>query len=199
MSKINTKGLPNNWFTYWFSGMLLKLAGWRIAGEMPDIPKAVVIVAPHTSNWDFPTGLMLAWRLRLKAAFIGKHTLFKGLSGKLFHWLGGIPVDRSSSHNLVEQVTQVFQQYDRFLITIAPEGTRKRVEHWKTGFYYIAQAAGVPIMCAYIDFKRKAGGFGLVIHPSGDIEADMVQIREFYRGITGKRPENMGPMLVPPR
>jgi 1-acyl-sn-glycerol-3-phosphate acyltransferase len=172
------------------SKMLFKLIGWKMVGDFPAIDKYVLIAAPHTSNWDFPIGLAICFIGGKKVYWMGKHTLFRGPLGPLARWLGGIPVDRRKSNSLVEQMADVYQQSDKLIVAIPPEGTRKKVEKWKTGFYYIALQAQVPIVLGYLDFKTKSGGCGQVFYPTGDIELDMQEILRFYQGIQGKNPEN---------
>ena len=167
----------------------LKVFGWRLEGRLPDVDKLVVIAAPHTSNWDLPVLLSVAFALRAKACWLGKHTLFRRPFGFLFRWIGGIPVYRSASHNMVAQSVEMFRNNKRLILTIPPEGTRSKVSHWKTGFYYIALGAETPIAMAFIDYKRKASGVGPTLHPTGDIEADMEVIRNFYADVTAKYPD----------
>lgn len=174
----------------------LSAFGWRVEG-VTDIPKkAVLIAAPHTSNWDFPFTLAVSYVLDLDFSWLGKHTLFEPPFGFIFRWLGGIPVDRRDRNNLVASVAQVLKENDELLLLIAPEGTRSRVGRWKTGFYYIALSAEVPIALGYLDFARKRGGILHVLHPTGDIEADMATIRQFYRSIEGKHPSRMSEITV---
>lgn len=168
---------------------LLRLRGWRIAGQFPDLPKYVLIAAPHTSNWDFPLTLGVCFALRAKLYWMGKHTLFWGPMGPIMRWLGGIPVRRSRSNSLVQQMVEVYQRSDKLVVAIPPEGTRQRVKEWKTGFYHIACGAQVPVVLAYMDYARKECGFGPVFYPCGDIEADMPRIRAFYQDKTGKYPD----------
>jgi 1-acyl-sn-glycerol-3-phosphate acyltransferase len=176
----------------------LSAFGWRAEG-VPDVPKkAVLIAAPHTSNWDFPFTLAVSYVLDLDFSWLGKHTLFDPPFGFLFRWLGGLPVDRRDRNNLVASVAQVLKEHDELLLLIAPEGTRSRVGRWKTGFYYIALNAGVPIVLGYLDFARKQGGILHVFHPTGDIEADMATIRQYYRAIEGKHPSRMSEITVGP-
>src|SRR5512144_310512 len=177
---------------HWLANMLLKLFGWRAEGSLDDVPRCVLVVAPHTSNWDFPVMLALAAALRIKATWMGKHTLFRPPFGWLMRWLGGLPINRSARHNVVEQAIESFRQRDRLVLAILPEGTRKRTPYWKSGFYHIAVGAKVPIALGYADYRRKVGGIGRVIVPSGDVDADMALIREFYSGMTGKRPDQFG-------
>ncbi|MEF9996248.1 MAG: lysophospholipid acyltransferase family protein [Burkholderiaceae bacterium] len=166
----------------------LKLAGWKIEGELPaGAQKCVVIAAPHTSNWDLPYTLMCAFVLRMRIYWMGKASIFKFPFGALMRWMGGIAVDRSQSNNLVEASAQAIRQADGALqLVVPPEGTRSKVRYWKTGFYWIAVSAQVPIVLAYLDFDRKVAGLGPTIHPSGDIERDMEVIKAFYAPMQGK-------------
>jgi 1-acyl-sn-glycerol-3-phosphate acyltransferase len=168
---------------------LLNIMGWRIEGGVPNLPKFVIIGAPHTSNWDFPIMMLFAFALKVKIFWMGKHTLFRKPFGVFFKWLGGIPIDRTRSNRVVAQLVQVFHENEKLIVVIPPEGTRKKVRYWKTGFYYIAKGANIPIVMGYADFRRKAGGFGPMITTTGDIEADMVKIKAFYANITGKYPD----------
>lgn len=170
----------------------LKAFGWEVEGGAPDVPKGVVVAAPHTSNWDFPFSLAIAFSLDLDIAWLGKHTLFDPPFGTLLRWLGGIPVDRRARHDLVSQVVSVLNQRERLLILVPPEGTRSRAKRWKTGFYYIAVGAKVPIILGFLDFEKKRGGLGEVFYPSGHIDADMAILQSFYRDIKGKHPDRMG-------
>lgn len=173
----------------WISIVILKLTGWRLEGKFPDLPKYVMIAAPHTSNWDFPVTLGICFAARAKIYWMGKDSLFKGPMGPIMRWLGGIPVDRSKSNDLVGQMVEVFNRSERLVVTIPPEGTRQKVRYWKTGFYHIAKGANVPIVLAFLDFRRKVGGFGPVFKPTGNVEADMAEIQAFYKNISGKNPD----------
>lgn len=172
------------------SRRLLRAMGWRAVGLTPDqlrqTPKFVLIAAPHTSNWDFPITLMLCFVLEMRVYWMAKASLFIWPIGWLSRWLGGIAIDRGASHNTVQTTVNTLKARERLIVIVAPEGTRGKVTHWKTGFYHMAHGAGVPIGLAYLDFKEKEGGVGQMYVTSGDIEADMVQIRQFYHGITGK-------------
>ncbi len=172
------------------SRLVLRLMGWRTGGMTPSEiaahPKYVLIAAPHTSNWDFPVTLMVAFVLRLRVYWMAKASLFAGPLGPVARWLGGIPVDRSASSNLVQKTVDAFAARERLAVIVAPEGTRGKVSHWRTGFYHIAHGAGVPIGLAYLDYARKVGGIDRMYTTSGDIEADMAEIRAFYSGVTGK-------------
>jgi 1-acyl-sn-glycerol-3-phosphate acyltransferase len=177
-----------NTLMHWLSRLLLHLLGWRIEGAAPAVQKYVLIGAPHTSNWDFPFTLMVCFALGIQPYWMGKASLFPPLLGGLMHWLGGIPVERSRQGNLVQSTVDAFNANSRLTVIIPPEGTRAKVRHWKTGFYYIALGAKVPIALGYLDFKTKVAGFGRLFQPTGDITNDMVEIQTFYAGITGKNP-----------
>jgi len=172
----------------------LRATGWRATGELDPGRKAVLVAAPHTSNWDFLYMLAISSALDFPVHWIGKHTLFEGPLGGLLRRLGGISVDRRASHNAVEQVVAAFRNQSEFVLVIAPEGTRGRGKHWKTGFYYMALGAGVPMQLGFVDYKRKACGLGPVLVPSGDLAADMAVMRAFYRDVQGKFPENATPV-----
>ena len=173
----------------WFSLMALRIAGWRPHGRLPVNPKCVLVGAPHTSNWDLPYAIFIIFVLRGKIYWLGKESLFRRPFKGFFKWLGGIPIDRSKSKNVVAQSIQQFNQNKTMILTIAPEGTRARVKKWKTGFYHIAHGANVPIALGFLDYRRKAGGIGPVIYPTGNIDADMKSIRTFYDNVTAKYPE----------
>ncbi len=164
----------------------LKLRGWKLVGELPKEKKYVIIAVPHTSNWDFPLTLALAFVFGFKLYWMGKDSLFKGAYGPIMRWLGGISIDRSKSNNLVQQMIEAFDSYDELTVTVPPEGTRSKVDKWKTGFYYIAQGANVPIAMAFLDYENKKGGFIGTFYPTGDIDKDIAEIRQQYKGITGR-------------
>lgn len=152
-------------------------------------PKAVVVMAPHTTNLDFLIGWLGFLSLGIQSHFLIKKEIFKWYSSAIFKAMGGIPVDRKHSSNVVMQITEEFHKRDRFIVTITPEGTRKLNNHWKRGFYYIAQSAHVPICLGFLDYHRKEGGFGPSFRPSGDFEADFKILEDFYRTKTAKHPE----------
>ncbi len=190
---------PASW-RRWLSGWIMRRIGWSIEGEVPTVPKWIAIGAFHTSNWDFVIMLLVAFRLRLRANWIGKDSLFKGVFGKLMRWLGGIPIRRDASYNAVEQVIQAINEQEHILLVVAPEGTRDYTDHWKTGFYWMAHGAGIPIGQCYINYERKVIGFGPLLYPSGDIEADFEQLREFYTShARGKFPAQESTVRVRPR
>ena len=160
--------------------------GWRVTGEFPDVAKLVVIAAPHTSNWDAVLGLLVKVGLRIEVCFIGKREAFFWPLGWLLRRLGGVPIDRKHAQNVVGEITELFAANERLWFALAPEGTRKKVKEWKSGFLRIALAANVPILPVYFHYPEKTIGFGPLFHPSGDVEADMAKIREFYKPWMGK-------------
>lgn len=175
----------------------LKTFGWESVGPMPeDLNKGVFIAAPHTSNWDLPLMLAVAFELEADLSWIGKHTLFEGPFGEFFKRLGGIPVDRRSRNNAVEQIAEEIRKRDRIFLSIAPEGTRSLTEYWKSGFYYIAKTANVPIICGFLDYKTKTGGVGRVIDSQRPIGVVMDEVREFYKDMQGYRQEWFGPIQL---
>lgn len=169
------------------SQWILKYFGWKIEGEIPaNIKHMVIAVIPHTSNWDFPLGLLVRAAMKEKISYIGKSSLFVFPVGIIFRALGGIPVDRSKSNNFVEAVVELFKEHSELKIAIAPEGTRKAVQRLKTGFYYIAKGAGIPILLTKFDFENKVVDFGEVFWPTDDQEADFQYIHQYFRGVQGK-------------
>lgn len=160
--------------------LMLRLMGWRMVGSLPDLPKFVIIAAPHTTNWDFIRGISLVFALSLDAKWIGKRELFRGPLAPLFRWLGGVPVDRQSPQGAVEDAAAAFRTRETMILAIAPEGTRKAVARWKTGFHRIAAQAGVPIVCGFFDNRRRLLGFGPVVHPSADLAADLARWQGWY-------------------
>ena len=175
-------------FLHWTSRMILGLTGWRTEGQLPSIPKFVLVGAPHTSNWDLPYTLFIAFAFRARIHWMGKEAIFRRPFNGIVKWLGGIPIRRSESHNQVEQSIQQFNRNDQLILTIAPAGTRKRVIRWKTGFYHIACGAGVPIALGFLDYRRKVGGFGPMVYPTGNLAEDMDTIQAFYDSVTGRHP-----------
>lgn len=165
----------------------LRLFGWRIVGEIPNERKLVIIVAPHTSNWDFPAGLAAKLALGLDANFLGKHTLFGFPLGSLMRALGGIPVDRSRSNEMVSGIVAEFARRERMVLAIAPEGTRKRVERWRTGFYHIAHAAGIPIVPVALDWGARTIRILPPFRTTGDADQDVSALQLRYEGIRGRR------------
>ncbi len=169
--------------------MGMTATGWSFEGAFPDIPKAVIIVVPHTSNWDFLVGIFAVFALGIRASFLGKHQLFRWPIGWLMRWLGGIPVDRRASGGVVEQIVERFRCADRLLLGMSPEGTRKRVARWKTGFYRIAVAAGVPILPVSFDYSRRVVRLGNGFIPTGDMARDLEELGHFFSDVVGRRDE----------
>ena len=174
------------------SKFLLSALGWTIITNYDALPKKYVIIAiPHTSNWDFPIGLMVRSALGFDAKYVGKDSLFKNpVVGGILRWLGGYPVDRSQRTNFVDAVVDIFNSKEAFAITIAPEGTRKKVDKLKSGFYYIALGAKVPIIMVQFDWEHKKIVFSQPFFPSGDKDADFEFIHAYFRGVKGRNPEN---------
>lgn len=170
--------------------VVLRLIGWKAIGKEIDKPKFVLIGAPHTSNWDFPLMLLVVLKLRLEVFWMGKHTLFPFPFGWLMRWLGGIPINRSKSHNVVNDTVRLYRENSRLVVLVPPEGTRSKVIQWKSGFYHIANNAGVPILMGFVDAAKKEAGLADFFYPTGDMEADMKQIRSFYADKKGLRAEN---------
>ena len=177
-----------NTFLRVFSVAFLRLSGWRIEGALPThATKAVLIAAPHTSNWDLPYTLMVAFALRLNINWMGKQSIFKPPFRGVMRWLGGIPVNREQSTNLVAASVAAIQAADGPLqLIVPPEGTRSKTRYWKTGFYHIAVGAQVPIVMAYMDYHDKRSGLGPVFEPTGDVQADLAAIKAFYAPFKGK-------------
>jgi 1-acyl-sn-glycerol-3-phosphate acyltransferase len=169
--------------------LIMRILGWRVVGTLPHIPKFVLIGAPHTSNWDFVLFLGVIFTLRADARFMGKAELFRNPIGWFFYYCGGVPVDRKKSTGLVEQMVEACNKADKFILTIAPEGTRHQVTEWKRGFYHIAKSAGIPIVMAKVNGKDKTVYINSeVFNPTEDIEADMKTIKANFEGVVGINP-----------
>ncbi len=166
---------------------LLGLMGWRVEGAVPNLPKFVIAVAPHTSNWDFIVGIAAMFALDLRLAFIGKHTLFRGPFDPLLRWMGGIPIDRASAQGVVADSVEAFARMERRILVIAPEGTRSRVAHFKSGFLRIARGAGVPVLLASLDYGARCVRLGPAFEPGEDIEEELRKTEAFFAPIRGKR------------
>jgi 1-acyl-sn-glycerol-3-phosphate acyltransferase len=184
--------LSKRTLTQTLAGAILRVMGWKIEVTLPDANKYVLIAAPHTSNWDFPLMLLFRGALGIHPRWAGKDTFFRGPFGGLLKKIGGIPVNRRVRTNFVDQMVTAFRQSKDMILVIAPEGTRSLVGYWKSGFYYIALGAGVPIAMGFLDYRRKVGGIGPTFVPTGDLQADFVAIREFYAGILGQHPRQQG-------
>ena len=171
--------------SYW----ILKKLGWTFQVDLPDINKFVAIAAPHTSNWDFPLGILAAKAIKLKIRWMGKHSMFRWPFGWFFRAIGGTSIHRNGGQNYIQQMTDLFNRSEQLVLALAPEGTRSKTDHWKTGFHAIARAAKVPVVMAYLDYGKKQVGIGGMFYASDDIEADFNLIREYYKNKRGKNPE----------
>lgn len=167
---------------------LFKLFGWRIVGHAANTPKMVLIGAPHTSNWDFILTMMAMFALGVRFSWVVKHTLFKWPFAGLLDWLGGVPLNRQKTVGFVEQMTAEFERREQFLLAIMPEGTRSKVPGWKSGFYYIACKAQVPIFMVIFNYGEKELCIGPEFYPTGDLTADLPVIQSFFAGVKGKNP-----------
>lgn len=179
--------LRGNAFARAMGHVALKIMGWRVEGGFPNLPKFVVAVAPHTSNWDFVVGVAVMFALDLRIAFLGKHTLFRWPFGSVMRWMGGIPVDRASPHGVVGDSVAAFSMMDRRILAIAPEGTRRQVKQFKSGFLQIARGAGVPVVLASLDYAAKCVRLGPWFEPGEDIEADRRRTEAFFATVRGKK------------
>lgn len=171
------------------SATYLKLSGWTVQGDWPGLDKAVLVAAPHTSNWDGINMLAAAGYYRVKLRWMGKKSLTQGPFGWLIKALGCVPIDRSKSNDVVGAMREAFASEPRMILAIPPEGTRSAVQEWKSGFYHIAVAANVPIILSVLDYKTKTARLAAVITPIGDYPTDLVAIRAHYRDAQGKHPE----------
>ena len=172
--------------------VFLRMTGWKPDGAPPDVDRFVLIAAPHTSNWDFPFLLAFAALYDLEISWMGKHSLFRGPMGRIMRALGGIPVRRQKRENLVGAMARSFADGGPLRLVVPAEGTRSYVDYWKSGFYYIALQAGVPIVMSYLDYATRTGGFGPAFRPTGDVRKDMDFIRAFYAGRQGRFPARFG-------
>lgn len=189
---VRLAGLParaprtGNAFTRWLGRSVLRLGGWTMEGDFPDEPKLVIIAAPHSSGWDAVWGLAAKIAMGIRIVVIGKQELFFWPLGWLLRKLGAVPVDRARAHGVVDQVVERFAHSETMWFVLAPEGTRKRVERWKSGFWHVAVDAGVPVLCAYFHYPTRTIGIGPVMHMSGDLKQDMARVRAFYVPWIGK-------------
>lgn len=173
---------------------MLRAFGWTIVGDVPVLRKAVLVVAPHTSNWDFVIGLLAKFALGLHVTFLGKHTLFRGPLGVWMRYLGGMPVDRSKPGDTVARVVAAVRAADEVLVAIAPEGTRRAASGWKLGFYRIAHGAGIPVVPVAIDGKKREVRIGPALPLSGDLAADFAALAVHYEGAQGIHPADAAPV-----
>jgi 1-acyl-sn-glycerol-3-phosphate acyltransferase len=180
-----------------FAQWLLRVGGWTTVGGIPDVPKAVFIAAPHTSNWDGLWALVYKVAFDIDVKFFAKHSLFWFPLGNILRALGGIDLDRGKAGTAVNEAIRMFETEEQFYFGLAPEGTRKKTKGWKTGFYRIAMGAGVPVYFGILDYGRRRIGIGERMMLTGDVEADMAVIREYYKGIDGRWPEKASPVVFP--
>jgi 1-acyl-sn-glycerol-3-phosphate acyltransferase len=178
-----------NAFTRWLGRFFIRLQGWKVEGKLPDEPKLIAAVGPHTSNWDFCVAMPFVLAMGLKISYLGKHTLFIWPFKYFFEWLGGIPLDRTHAHGVVGEMSRAFAEREQLLLALAPEGSRSKVKDLKTGFLHMSAETGVPIILIGLDFASKTMKFGPVIHASGDIEKDTQIVMDYYASQTGKKPE----------
>ncbi len=184
-----------NQFSQITAKLILKLTGWRMVGTLPDLPKFILIGAPHTSNWDAFYGFAGLASIGLKVKWMAKHTLFPKPIRGLLTTLGGVPIDRRASQGTVDQTINAVNESEQIVLIITPEGTRTYVEKWKTGFYHIAIACKIPIQTGFVDYPKKSMGFGPLIEPSGDMNADLKKIETFYMEKQGKHPHFYNPKV----
>ncbi len=176
---------------------LIGSLGWKAGGTPPTAKKAVIIAAPHTSNLDGVLLVSFAWNFGVDIQWMVKDSVMSTpLLGRFVRNVGGVAIDRSKSKDVVSAMVQAMQERDELLLVVSPPGTRSLREHWKSGFYYIAQRAGVPLVCSYLDYAKKEGGFGPTIPVTGNVKADMDRLREFYRDVTARYPEQMTPVRL---
>jgi hypothetical protein len=180
-----------NRFSAWLGRTLLKLAGWKFEGSLPQYSKMVLALAPHTSNWDFFLGVAVLFSLRIRIRFLGKHSIFVPVAKQFLEAIGGIPVERSSAHGIVEQVVAEFSANEKMILAVAPEGTRSPIYPWKTGFLAIAHKANVPVVLIGFDFKKKCVCFGPVLLSQGNFDQDMQRVYAFYATIPAKYPNKV--------
>lgn len=178
-----------NAFSRWLARGMLRLAGWRLVGAPPDAPRFIITAAPHTSNMDGLLLLLAAFAMGLDQHWILKDTMFKGAWGPILRWTGAISVNRRAAGGMVQQVLREFEQRAQFVLIVSPEGTRNRVEAWKSGFHRIAARAQVPVCLGFIDYKLRRVGFGPSFVPGADYERDLQAMSGFYRLITPRHPE----------
>ena len=191
----NAPRMPRNRFIEGLGRAILRAFGWRMVGGFPDIPKAVVIAAPHSSNWDGLLGFGAKFGMGVKLSILGKDALIRiPLLGRILRWQGVIPVDRSAPHGVVGQAAQAIRDADRMWYAIAPEGTRRWVERWKPGFWHIARNAGVPVIPAYFDYANKVIGIGPPFELSDDMHADIARIQRWYKPYKGRNHDVLQPV-----
>jgi 1-acyl-sn-glycerol-3-phosphate acyltransferase len=178
-------------FGKFLANVIFKVAGWKQVGNLPpEIKKCIMVAAPHTSNWDFIYSRGAFYLMDLPVKFTIKSESMVGPLGWLLKRMGALPVNRQKNNNLVNTMVDLFNENEQLIIMVTPEGTRKYQPRWRKGFYHAAYAAGVPIALGYLDYKKKYAGVGPVFYPTGDVEGDIEKIKDFYRTVTAKYPEN---------
>lgn len=178
-----------NRFSKGLGWLWLRLLGWGFSGEIPNLAQCVIVVAPHTSNWDFVVGLAAKLALGIRVDWLGKHTIFRWPLGVVWRWLGGIPIDRRAAGGVVEAASAAFRQRERLFLALSPEGTRRKVEKWKSGFYRIGQSAGVPLLPVALDYGNRKVAFFPIFRLTGDYEADLTRLQACFRADMARRPD----------
>lgn len=173
-----------------FARFYLMVFGWTCIGSVPEERKYIVLAGPHTSNWDFPFMIACAALIGAKPYWMGKKSIFFFPLGWFFRWMGGLSIDRNKNNSVVDQMVRIFNDVEELCVLIPPEGTRKRREKWKSGFYHIAQQAKIPLVLGYLDYTKKEGAFGELFWVTGDYDMDMKYIQEFYASKGAKYPQN---------
>ncbi len=177
-------------FHFFSKLVLLKIFKWKVVGNFPKLPKCIIAVAPHTSNYDFMVGIMIRSILKEEINYVGKKELFNPLTSWFFVGLGGAPLNRKGNQNVVEGIVNIYNSRDTFRLAIAPEGTRKPVKEWKTGFYYIAKGANIPIQLVAFDYSKREIIFYPLFTPTDDVKQDFIKMKNYFKGVKGKIPEN---------
>lgn len=183
-------------FAHNFGRFIFFVSGWRVEGEVPMHRSMLVIAAPHTTNWDAVFLLGAAYSLHLRINWLAKNSLFVPVLGRAIRFFGGIPVERSRSTNLVQRLAEQIIASDGTALVVPPSGTRARTDYWKSGFYHIAMAANIPVVCGFLDYDKKIAGLGLSFFLTGDMSADMDRIREFYSSVAAKYPAQRSRILL---
>ncbi|MDZ4863261.1 MAG: 1-acyl-sn-glycerol-3-phosphate acyltransferase [Gemmatimonadota bacterium] len=178
-----------SWLAPRLASRLLAMAGWRVGGELPALPRFIIIVAPHTSNWDFPLGVLTMFAIDLRASWLGKHTLFRFPMGPILRWIGGEPIDRSAKRGTVGAAIENFRTRPQWVLALSPEGTRRRVDKWKTGFHRIAVGAGVPIVPVWIDYRTRVVGLGAPLTMGPDEASEVARVHALFHKEMARYPE----------
>jgi len=196
-SSLQHQGPSTNAVLYWIGRLWLTLTGWKVEGDVPPLQHAIIIAAPHTSNWDLPHMLAVSWVLRWRISWMGKHTLFRGMGGRFLRAMGGVPVDRRAAGGVVASAARRLQSdAPPLILAVAPSGTRSRRDHWKSGFYWIAKTAECPIIMSYLDYGQRRVGIGPLLTPSGDLVADMDKVRAFYKDMDGRNSAKVSAIVL---